>query len=165
MYSSDTNHEKVEISLMQILSAGIIVMVALVLPAQQIYTEQQAAIATQTTLASGQTITTNTFSSSSTISAASNTENTTANGGNSAPSGSITTPSSQNSDNLEGRVAGATTRASLITIPIINVTIDMSNQSQLLYLVGGALIIFSLLLLFLASEPKKQEMKLPPHWR
>lgn len=142
MYSQPPTHEKVEVSLMQILSAAVIVMVALVLPAQQLYTEQQTQEAT--TIATIPTDT-NQFTGEGTVN-----------------SGNIdTTDATQNN----GRVAGASTSARLIRIPILNITLDLSNQSQILYLAGGGLIIFSILMFFLASEPKRQEMKLPPHWR
>lgn len=108
--------------------AAIIVMVALVLPAQ--YFLSQQGTPTPTAVAQVTPVQTATVSSE------------------------------------QGRVAGASTRnGSIITIPIINVTIDLSDQSQLLYLVGGGLIIFSVILFVIATEPKKQEQKLPPHWR
>lgn len=109
--------------------AAIIVMVALVLPAQYLVSQQSPSAPTANSIAQ-------TTAQTSTVS----TE--------------------------QGRVAGASTRSSsIITIPIINVTIDLNDQSQLLYLVGGGLIIFSVILFVIATEPKKQEQKLPPHWR
>jgi len=166
VHSESVTHEKVEISLMQILSAGVIVMVALVLPAQQLYTEQ---LASQNTTSSPAVLAnSNTFTSQTVASSAVVATDTTAATGISETQrlGSQVNATGQvNAIQTTPRVAGASTTARLITIPLINVTLDLSNQSQLLYLTGGGLIIFSILVLFVATEPKRQEMRLPPHWR